>query len=116
MPGPTADETVREIDHAFLAEQTAGDADLARELLFLFAGQCRALVPGIADAALDAADRADKAHTLKGSAAGIGALRIRDLCAPIEDGLRRTGAADAAALAELDAAANRVLAEIEAAG
>ena len=76
------------IDHAYLSEQTFGDVDLARELLGLFAGQCRRLMPGIADADLDPDRRADLAHTLKGSALGIGAAPVGDLAASIEDRLR----------------------------
>lgn len=100
------------IDHAHLAAQTGGDAELARELLTLFAGQCRALVPCIADTGLPAGERADKAHTLKGSAAGIGAVRIQALCDGIEEGLRRGGTADAGALADLRSASEEALAEI----
>ena len=87
------------IDHEHLARQTFGDAAFARELLDLFAGQCRRLLPGIADRAVPAAERADLAHTLKGSALGVGAGRVADLSAAIEDGLRSGGAdADTEAL------------------
>lgn len=99
------------IDHDHLSRQTFGDADLARELLGLFAEQCRRLVPGIADGALPAAERADLAHTLKGSALGIGAARVADLAASIEDALRQ-GGEPAAALTDLRAAQAATLAEI----
>jgi len=97
------------IDRAHLAEQTGGDADLAAELLGLFAGQCDRLLPVIADAAGDRAVRADAAHTLKGSAAAVGASEIRALCEAIEAKLRTGSEPGTAALRE---AAARVLAEI----
>lgn len=99
------------IDHAHLTRQTFGDAELARELLGLFAEQCRRLVPGIADDALPDAERADLAHTLKGSAMGIGAVRIADLCGMIEGALRR-GEPTGQALPDLRAAQAATLAEI----
>ncbi|HEX8375240.1 MAG TPA: Hpt domain-containing protein [Geminicoccaceae bacterium] len=76
------------IDRAHLDAQTFGDRALARELLQLFDQQCVRLLPGIADGDLGAAARADLAHTLKGSALGVGAARIAAASAAIEDGLR----------------------------
>ncbi|MCC0805823.1 Hpt domain-containing protein [Methylobacterium sp. W2] len=102
------------IDHAYLAEQTFGDIDLARELLVLFAGQCRRLLPGITDPSLDEPHRADLAHTLKGSALGVGAARVAELSAAIEDGLRRGGGVPAPAYAALTDAVEATLAEIDA--
>lgn len=113
MTEPDASGALPAIDHAHLSRQTGGDGDLARELLGLFDGQCAALAPGIADAGRPAAERADLAHTLKGSAAGIGAEAIRGLCGRIEDDLRRSaraGEADLAALAEAVAAARAEIA------
>ncbi len=106
MTGPT---TARAIDRAHLAEQTAGDAALAAELLGLFAGQCDRLLPVIADAATERCARADAAHTLKGSAAGVGAEEIRALCDRIEADLR---AGSEPGTAALRAAVARVLAAI----
>ncbi len=99
------------IDRRHLDEQCAGDAALAAELLDLFAGQCRRILPALADAGLDTHARADHAHTLKGSAAGVGAERIRGLCARIEDALRQ-GVAPADDLRALEAAAAEALDEI----
>jgi HPt (histidine-containing phosphotransfer) domain-containing protein len=104
------------IDHAHLAEQTFGDGDLARELLGLFAGQCRRLLPGITDPGLDGSHRADLAHTLKGSALGIGAARVADLSAAIEDGLRQGREVPAETVARLGEAVAATLAEIDALG
>ncbi|MCJ2044304.1 Hpt domain-containing protein [Methylobacterium sp. J-078] len=76
------------LDRAHLDRQTFGDAELARELLGLFAGQCRTLLPGIVGHDRPASERADLAHTLKGSALGVGATRIAQIAAGIEDALR----------------------------
>ena len=76
------------IDRAHLDSQTFGDAALADELLGLFAEQCRTLLPQIADAARTLSERADLAHTLKGSALGIGAKRVAQHAADLEDGFR----------------------------
>ncbi|WP_019903018.1 Hpt domain-containing protein [Methylobacterium sp. 77] len=104
----------RLIDHAYLAEQTFGDDELARELLGLFEAQCRRLLPGIADTAIDRCARADLAHTLKGSALGVGAGRVAELSTGIEDGLRRDADVPAAVLADLTDAVVSTLAEIDA--
>lgn len=88
------------IDRAELDAQTGGDADLAREVLDLFAGQCRAILPRLADPALPASDRADLAHTLKGSAAGVGAVRVRALCDALERQLRAGEGAPVEGLAQ----------------
>ena len=101
------------IDRAALDVQTGGDAELAREVLDLFAGQCRSILPRLADAAAAPERRADLAHTLKGSAAGVGAERVRALADAAEARLRADdgpvplddlAAAVAAALVEIGTA------------
>jgi HPt (histidine-containing phosphotransfer) domain-containing protein len=99
------------IDHAHLDAQTFGDADLAREVLQLFVTQCTALLPAIGDATLGMDARADHAHTLRGSAVGVGARAVAAACAMLEgdfragtlepDGLGRLAAAVAATLDEI---------------
>lgn len=101
------------IDRAHLDAQTFGDADLAAELLGLFAAQCRRILPSLSDAALPAQDRSDLAHTLKGSAAAVGAHRVRDLSGVAETVLRDGGDGEAA-LAALESSVAAVLAEIPA--
>ena len=71
------------IDLGFLEAQTFGDRTLERELLALFVRQCRRLVPILA-ATGDAEARADAAHTLKGGAAAIGAVRVAALAEEVE--------------------------------
>jgi HPt (histidine-containing phosphotransfer) domain-containing protein len=98
------------IDRAELDAQTGGDADLAREVLALFSDQCRSILPRLSDPALPRDQRADLAHTLKGSAAGVGAIRIRALADATEARLR--AGAGTVALDDLAAAVAAALAEI----
>lgn len=75
-------------DRAHLAQQTFGDESLARELIGLFLGQCEQLVPAIADESRPARERADLAHTLKGSALAVGAKRVAARAGEVEDAFR----------------------------
>jgi len=104
------------LDHDHLDAQTFGDAALARELLGLFDGQCGRLLPGILDAGRPSGERADLAHTLKGSALGIGAARVAGLSAGIEDALRTTEEAAPATLRALAQAVAETRAEIARSG
>ncbi len=87
------------LDRAHLDAQTFGDADLAREVLGLFERQLDRLPPLIAQAPEPGA-RVDAAHTLKGSARGVGALRVAGCAEACEHGLR-AGCAIAGELAGL---------------
>ena len=102
--------SLQAIDRAALDAQTGGDADLAREVLALFAGQCRAILPKLADPAAPPEQRADLAHTLKGSAAGVGAERVRGLADAAE--IRLRAGAGPVPLDDLAAAVAAALAEI----
>lgn len=102
------------IDRAHLAAQTGGDAELARELLDLFRTQCERLVPGITDAGLPGPQRADLAHTLKGSALGVGAGPVATCAARIEDALRSRGRDPGGASADLAQLVAATLAEMAA--
>ncbi|MCJ2083673.1 Hpt domain-containing protein [Methylobacterium sp. J-090] len=93
------------LDHDHLARQTFGDAELARDLLMLFAGQCQRLLSEILDPSRPMAERADLAHTLKGSALGVGAGRVAAASAAVEDALRAGRDPGTAPLAEAVAAA-----------
>ncbi|MCJ2068368.1 Hpt domain-containing protein [Methylobacterium sp. J-030] len=76
------------MDRTALDAQTGGDADLAREVLALFADQCLSILPRLTDPARPRGERADLAHTLKGSAAGVGATRVHALADAVETRLR----------------------------
>ena len=92
----TTHDSILDIDH--LRTQTAGDESLERELLTLFERQCVRLRTLIGDGSLPI-QRADAAHTLKGSARSIGAWRLASSAERLESGLR--GGADETAVASL---------------
>jgi HPt (histidine-containing phosphotransfer) domain-containing protein len=99
------------IDRAELDAQTGGDVALADEVLALFAGQCHSILPRLTDPSLPCPQRADLAHTLKGSAAGVGAMRVRALADAAEARMRAGD--EAVALDDLVQAVAAALAEIE---
>lgn len=79
------------LDDAHLTKATFDDAELARELLGLFEGQCDALAPVIAGESGPLQTRIDAAHTLKGGARAIGACRVAAAAERVETGLREQG-------------------------
>jgi HPt (histidine-containing phosphotransfer) domain-containing protein len=79
------DSQVFDLDH--LRRQTAGDRALERELLALFETQCARMRPLVRDDG-PWLQRADAAHTLKGSARAIGAGRLASLADRLETALR----------------------------
>ena len=94
----------RPIDLVHLARMTLGDRGLEREVLQLFDRQAGMLVARIREAAPGAG--AALAHTLKGSARGIGAWRVASAAEALEQAAVRGADADfAAALTRLEAAA-----------
>ena len=99
---PSADEPA--IDRGHLALMTFGDRSLERELLELFDRQASMLIARMR--ASDAAAVATLAHTLKGSASGIGAGEVARAARAAE--LAAGGAA-----AECSAAIDRLAAAIE---
>jgi len=101
-PAPAVAGTA--IDRAHLARMTFGEAALERELLELFDRQAEILVARIAQS--DAGTAAALAHTLKGSATGIGAAEVAAAAAEIE------AAPTAERLGALTAAVARTRAEI----
>jgi HPt (histidine-containing phosphotransfer) domain-containing protein len=92
------------IDEDHLGRMTLGDRSLEREVLEIFVRQTTIMLGRIAGAhpALAAA----AAHTLKGSARGIGAWRVAQAAERLEDAAGTdSGTADVAgAIAELEAA------------
>jgi HPt (histidine-containing phosphotransfer) domain-containing protein len=99
------------IDHAHLARMTLGDAHLEAEVLALFDRQATLILARMAGATPAAI--AAFAHTLKGSARGIGTWRVATAAETVEraarDGAR---AALAEAVCELAAAVREVQAAI----
>jgi HPt (histidine-containing phosphotransfer) domain-containing protein len=85
MPSPPLAPDDGPIDIAHLARMTLGDAGLEREVLAMFAGQSAGLVGALA--ALPANATA-LAHTLKGSARAIGAVRVAEAAEWLEAAMR----------------------------
>jgi HPt (histidine-containing phosphotransfer) domain-containing protein len=92
------------IDRAHLKAMTMGDATLARDVLSLFDRQGAMMMKRLPGA--DAKAKAEMAHTLKGSARGIGAWRVADAATLVEI------AGDAIAIKELNDVVAEVRAEI----
>lgn len=69
-------ESERPVDLVHLARVTFGDRNLERELLEIFVRQASTIMQRIGDTETDDAGRAMLAHTLKGSALGIGAWSV----------------------------------------
>jgi HPt (histidine-containing phosphotransfer) domain-containing protein len=106
---PALVETVIDLDH--LARMTFGEASLEAEVLSLFDRQAAVLLAHMRDAPPAAV--AAFAHTLKGSARGIGAWRVAEAASVVEMNAVRADAAGAAqAAARLAAAVDEVRAAI----
>jgi HPt (histidine-containing phosphotransfer) domain-containing protein len=93
------------IDDDHLGRMTLGDRSLEREVLEIFARQTTLTMERIAGAAA-ASSAAAAAHTLKGSARGIGAWRVAQAAERLEQEVAAEGdrASLTAAIAELEAA------------
>jgi len=77
MPGP--------LDMEHLERMTLGDASLEREVLALFCEQSHRVMSGIVGSPAEAGALA---HTLKGSARGIGAFAVAEAAARLEAAIR----------------------------
>jgi len=101
---PAHEPMSNSIDQVHLERMTLGDRGLEREVLAIFARQTAMTLERIAGAG--PARAAAAAHTLKGSARGIGAWRVAEAAERLEQAA--TSAADEAtmlsALADLEAA------------
>ena len=71
------------VDFAHLEAYAAGDADLVGEVLGLFRQQAELWLP-LLDPTGPADSWRDAAHTLKGSALGVGAFALAQACAEAE--------------------------------
>jgi HPt (histidine-containing phosphotransfer) domain-containing protein len=112
MPSPPLAPDDGPIDMAHLGRMTFGDAALEREVLAIFAGQSAGIVGALSTLPADAAALA---HTLKGSARAIGALRVADAAEALEAVLRDADGSEAAskALAVLNESIADVRTEID---
>jgi HPt (histidine-containing phosphotransfer) domain-containing protein len=106
---PASVATVIDLDH--LARMTLGEASLEAEVLTLFDRQAAVLLAHMREA--PPAAMAAFAHTLKGSARGIGAWGVAEAAAVVEMNAARPDADGAAqAAARLAAAVDEVRAAI----
>lgn len=112
-PSGPASAKERPIDLVHLARTTLGDRALEREVLHLFDRQAGALISRMR--AAPTGGIAPLAHTLKGSATGIGAWRVARAAAALEVATG-TGEADISAalqrLAEATTEARAVIADL----
>jgi HPt (histidine-containing phosphotransfer) domain-containing protein len=97
MPSPPLAPDDGPLDLEYLRRMTFGDASLEREVLAMFAGQATRLVGALG---ARSADAGRLAHTLKGSAGAIGAVRVAEAAYALERTIR-SGADPAPGLAEL---------------
>jgi HPt (histidine-containing phosphotransfer) domain-containing protein len=115
MSAPASDCKVTAIDENHLGRMTLGDRRLEREVLELFLRQTTLMLNRIVGAQPPLAAAA--AHTLKGSARGIGAWRVARAAELLEDAVGDAGGHDAGcdlddAITELKAASLEVSAAI----
>lgn len=100
------------LDRAHLARMTFGDRSLERELMELFDRQAEILLARMRDS--EGAAVAALAHTLKGSAVGIGAVGVAEAAAAAERAADLSPPERRAAIDRLAAAVDRVRPEITA--
>lgn len=103
----------RPIDLVHLARQTLGDRDLEREVLGLFVAQARSVLDMLRNAR-DQRQRADLAHTLKGSARSIGGWRVAAAAETCEQMLSASEASWQEALDLLAASVREAIGAIDA--
>src|ERR1700753_2464571 len=86
MPSPPLAPDDGPIDSGHLGRMTLGDSELEREVLAMFAAQTAGLMGRLQPMP---SDGMMLAHTLKGSARGIGAFRVADAAECLEIAIRR---------------------------
>jgi HPt (histidine-containing phosphotransfer) domain-containing protein len=99
------------LDECHLRRMTLGDQSLEREVLQIFARQITLMLKRIAHA--EPAHAAAAAHTLKGSARGLGAWRVAEAAEQLEQAAAGLGNLNEA-IAELEIASDEVRGAIEA--
>jgi HPt (histidine-containing phosphotransfer) domain-containing protein len=99
------------LDEDHLRRMTLGDQSLEREVLQVFARQITLMLRRIARS--EPGDAAAAAHTLKGSARGLGAWRVANAAERLEEAAACSGNMSEA-IAELEVAGGEVRGAIEA--
>jgi HPt (histidine-containing phosphotransfer) domain-containing protein len=101
------------VDFSHLESYVAGDRAVVREVLSLFSDQARTVLPVLDPVSGGDAWR-DAAHSLKGSALGIGAFKLAEACGAAEIARDAPVEAKRAALADIAEALAQVLTDIAA--
>ena len=103
-----------EIDFDHLNIYVDGDADLTSELFGLFQNQCETWMKMIS-MDVDAEMFSSAAHTLKGTAQAVGALRLAYLCQQAEDHheMKGTNGRKAQLIQDIEFTVSRVVTEIQ---
>ncbi|MEM8813213.1 MAG: Hpt domain-containing protein [Pseudomonadota bacterium] len=102
----TDSQSPRPVDLVHLARHTLGDRALEREVLQIFVRQSTLYLKRLREAR-NGAERQLAAHTIKGSARGIGAWSVAELAAELE--MSRPGARVMSDLAEAIDRTNRFI-------
>lgn len=97
------------VDFDYLETYAAGDREVVSEVLGLFRAQAQAWRGRLAE---PGADWRDLVHTIKGSARGIGATALAEVCERAEHGDTTLAPQVQAALAQADAAIEGYLTRI----
>ena len=79
----TGEERTASVDFSHLESYVAGDRSIVREVLSLFSDQARSVLPSLNPDASNE-DWRNAAHSLKGSALGIGAFALAEACSEAE--------------------------------
>jgi len=106
-------ERASTVDFNHLESYVAGDRALVREVLALFSDQARTVLPTLDPKASGEAWR-DAAHSLKGSALGVGAFQVAGACEAAEAAFEAPLGVKAARLLDVRDALDRALADIAA--
>ena len=103
-----------EIDFDHLNIYVDGDADLTSELFGLFQNQCETWMKMIS-MDVDVEMFSSAAHTLKGTAQAVGALRLAHLCQQAEDHheMKGTNGRKAQLIQDIEFTVSRVVTEIQ---
>ena len=99
------------IDFSHLEHYVGGDQAIIREVLGLFSEQARTVLPTL-DPAGPIDDWRNAAHSLKGSALGIGAMALAAACGEAETAREATVEQKSAARARIADCLGAVLADI----
>jgi HPt (histidine-containing phosphotransfer) domain-containing protein len=101
------------VDFTHLENYVAGDRVVVREVLALFSDQARTVLPALNPTA-PGDDWRNAAHSLKGSALGIGAFALAEACSEAECARDASAEVKRAALAKVANTMAQALADIAA--